>query len=102
MKLFINNQKIEIRDDTFYVSGSEGLYTIEFEFSKDWGGYTKTAVLKKGTMRDTFLLSTDTLEIPAEFLATPGKISLGVYGEKGGQKKPTEWSNVLDIKKGVI
>ena len=102
MKLYVNNQKIEIRDDTFYVSGSEGLYEIEFEFSPDWEGYIKTVVFKKLGMREEYSLSTDTIEIPEEFLASPGRVSVGAIGEKGDKKKPTEWSCVLEIKKGVI
>ena len=45
MKAIITNDKLEIQDNTLYNSGSIQYYEIDVEFSSDWEGLTKYAVL---------------------------------------------------------
>lgn len=45
MKAIITNDKLEIQDNTLYNSGSIDYYEIDVEFSSDWDGLTKYAVL---------------------------------------------------------
>lgn len=45
MKAIITSDKLEIQDNTLYNSGSIQYYEIDVEFSSDWDGLTKYAVL---------------------------------------------------------
>ena len=105
MTLIINNQKIETKHplSIYYVSGSVGLYSIDFSFSDDWEGFSKTAIFRNRYSSETFSvpLEEDSCEIPEEMLYVPNEFVVGVYGEKGSMRKPTTWSSPIIVEEGA-
>lgn len=69
---------------------------VEFAFSSDWGGLTKTAVFSNGRATVDVLAAKwdgDTVMVAPEVLAVPGRyVRVGVYGTNAsGVVLPTVW-----------
>ena len=80
------------------------VYQVQFEFSEDWGGLTKTAVFEAGGESRSVLLNGGGLcTIPREVLAVPKReLRAGVYGSRGGDMVlPTVWANLGVILEGA-
>ena len=85
-------------------SGSVNVYQVQFEFSEDWEGLTKTAVFEAGGESRSVLLDGSGLcTIPWEVLAAPKRdLRAGVYGTRGGDMVlPTVWANLGVILEGA-
>ena len=73
--------------------------TVEFQFSVDWDGLSKTAVFTDGVKTVDVLPSGwdgDAVLIPHEILTTAGRIArVGVYGTNAsGVVLPTVWATL--------
>ena len=80
--------------------------TVEFAFSPEWDGLTKTAVFTDGTVTLDVLQSCwqgNTVTIPAEVLTTAGRyVRVGVYGTGAdGVALPTIWADLGKVRPGA-
>lgn len=85
-------------------SGSVNVYTVEFTFSSDWDGFSRTAVFKTGSITKTLFLGDSTeCQVPWEVLVLPQqKVQIGVYGvSDAGDVLPTVWTDLGTVLLGV-
>ena len=80
--------------------------TVEFQFSADWDGLSKTAVFTDGVKTVDVLPSGwdgDTVPIPHEILTTAGRTArVGVYGTNAsGVVLPTVWVSLGKVQSAV-
>jgi hypothetical protein len=90
--------------DTPLTSGSVGL-EVEFVFSEDWSGLTKTAVFETSSFyKETAPLSTASTIVPADVMAWEDEtLYIGVYGtaQNGEIVIPTVYASCGRIYKGA-
>ena len=87
-------------------AGMAKAVTVEFVFSDEWSGLTKTAVFSNGKTTVDVLAANwdgDTVPVPHEVLAVPGRhASVGVYGEdESGVVLPTVWVSIGKVQPGA-
>lgn len=87
-------------------AGMAKAVTVEFVFSDDWDGLTKTAVFSNGKTTVDVLAANwdgDTVPIPHEVLAVPGRHArVGVYGaDESGVVLPTVWVSLGKVQPGA-
>lgn len=87
-------------------AGMAKAVTVEFEFTEDWDGLTKTAVFTNGKTTVDVLQSRwqgNTVTIPAEVLTTAGRyVRVGVYGTGAdGVALPTIWADLGKVRPGA-
>ena len=87
-------------------AGMEKAVTVEFVFSDDWSGLTKTAVFSNGKTTVDVLEANwdgDTVPVPHEVLAVPGRHArVGVYGaDESGVVLPTVWVSLGKVQPGA-
>lgn len=87
-------------------AGMSKAVTVQFVFSPEWDGLTKTAVFSNGKTTVDVLAANwdgDTVPIPHEVLAVPGRHArVGVYGEdKSGVVLPTVWVSLGKVQPGA-
>lgn len=87
-------------------AGMAKAVTVEFVFSDDWDGLTKTAVFSNGKTTVDVLEGNwdgDTVPVPHEVLAVPGRHArVGVYGEdESGVVLPTVWVSLGKVQPGA-
>lgn len=87
-------------------AGMAKAVTVEFAFTEDWDGLTKTAVFTNGrTTVDVLQASWDdnTVAVPAEVLTTAGRyVRVGVYGSNAdGVALPTIWAELGKVRPGA-
>ena len=87
-------------------AGMAKAVTVEFVFSEDWDGLTKTAVFSNGKTTVDVLAANwdgDTVPIPHEVLAVPGRHArVGVYGaDESGVVLPTVWVSLGKVQPGA-
>nr|DAE39119.1 MAG TPA: nucleoid-associated protein [Caudoviricetes sp.] len=87
-------------------AGMAKAVTVEFEFTEDWAGLTKTAVFTNGKTTVDVLQSHwqgNTVTIPAEVLTTAGRyVRVGVYGSNAdGVALPTIWADLGKVRPGA-
>ena len=80
-------------------AGMSKAVTVQFVFSTEWDGLTKTAVFSNGKTTVDVLAANwdgDTVPVPHEVLAVPGRIArVGVYGANAdGLILPTVWVTI--------
>ena len=99
----VNDQKIEVNQDFRLISGSNALYRCKFSFDGSWAKYIKIAVFKsaQGTIINKLIID-GYCEIPWEVLKSPGDLVIGVIGEYNGIRKPTIWSNTINVPRGCV
>lgn len=106
MKLVISKTRIYKGKEIHLTSGMVG-QAIDVEFSEDWDGLNKVAVFTNGKITKDVINPTDSLTIPWEVLAEPGKTaSVGFYGYSmvNGEKVlaiPTIYIDLGRIDKGA-
>lgn len=85
------------------VEGAVNVNIVQFEFSSDWDGLTKTAVFQAGGDKYSVLLDeSNEAPIPWEVLQNPRRLLYaGVYGTKNGNTVlPTIWASLGEIRHG--
>lgn len=87
-------------------AGMAKAVTVEFVFSDDWSGLTKTAVFSNGKTTVDVLEANwdgDTVPVPHEVLAVPGRHArVGVYGaDESGVVLPTVWVSLGKVQPGA-
>ena len=87
-------------------AGMAKAVTVEFVFSEDWDGLTKTAVFSNGKTTVDVLAANwdgDTVPVPHEVLAVPGRHArVGVYGaDESGVVLPTVWVSLGKVQPGA-
>lgn len=101
--LYANKTNLTVRKREAMTSGSVNVYQVQFEFSEDWEGLTKTAVFEtRGRSRAVLLDDTGLCTIPREVLAVPKTaLRVGVYGAWGDMVLPTVWAHLGAILEGA-
>lgn len=118
MKIKIVNQRLYL-DPPETAEGTREYLRVEFSFSEEWKGLTKTAFFRgaKGNICSQ-LLENDACTVPAEALAAPGRVGVSVSGTRGetvittdiksfsvpatlsggtpSDPEPTVWQKILD------
>lgn len=87
-------------------AGMSKAVTVQFVFSPEWDGLTKTAVFTNGkTTVDVLAANWDggTVPVPHEVLAVPGRHArVGVYGaDESGVVLPTVWVSLGKVQPGA-
>lgn len=87
-------------------AGMAKAVTVQFVFSPEWDGLTKTAVFSNGKTTVDVLAANwdgDTVHVPHEVLAVPGRhASVGVYGaDESGVVLPTVWVSLGKVQPGA-
>lgn len=87
-------------------AGMSKAVTVQFVFSPEWDGLTKTAVFTNGKTTVDVLAASwdgDTVPVPHEVLAVPGRHArVGVYGaNESGVVLPTVWVSLGKIQPGA-
>lgn len=87
-------------------AGMSRAVTVQFVFSPEWDGLTKTAVFTNGKTTVDVLAASwdgDTVPVPHEVLAVPGRHArVGVYGADGsGVVLPTVWVTLGKVQPGA-
>jgi lysophospholipase L1-like esterase len=104
IKVFVQKTMAKADIDTPLTSGSVGL-EVEFVFSEDWSGLTKTAVFETSSFyKETVPLSTVSTIVPADVMAWEEEtLYIGVYGtaQNGEIVIPTVYANCGRIHKGA-
>ena len=118
MKIKVVNQRLKIEPPET-AEGTREYLRAEFDFSEEWDGMTKTAFFRGADGENhPKLLKDDTCTVPAEALATPGRVEVSVSGTLGetvittdiksftlpatlsggtpSDPEPTVWQKILD------
>ena len=87
-------------------AGMAKAVTVEFVFSDEWDGLTKTAVFTNGKTTVDVMAANwdgDTVPVPHEVLAVPGRHArVGVYGaDESGVVLPTVWVSLGKVQPGA-
>ena len=87
-------------------AGMSKAVTVQFVFSPEWSGLTKTAVFSNGKTTVDVLAENwdgDTVPVPHEVLAVPGRHArVGVYGaDESGVVLPTVWVSLGKVQPGA-
>lgn len=118
MLVQVTNQKLEVIEQDFLVSGTVNEYTVRFDFDESWVDYDKIAVFKQdrtGLSIDVALtehieepVEPDTegtvyydCTIPWDVLSNNNGIFIGVYGISDGKRKPSIWTNRIPVHLGT-
>lgn len=86
------------------VEGAVNVNIVQFVFSSDWDGLTKTAVFQAGSNKYSVLLDeSNEAPIPWEVLQNPRRtLYAGVYGTNGESLVlPTIWASLGTIQEGA-
>lgn len=86
------------------VEGAVNVNIVQFAFSSDWDGLTKTAVFQAGSYKYSVLLDeSNEVPIPWEALQNPRRtLYAGVYGTNGESLVlPTIWASLGTIQEGA-
>ena len=77
----VNDQTIQLVNQTTIASGSKGALQIQCDFDSRWNGYTKTAVFYRKESEVYHIKMTDGLAtVPHEVLADEGTFFFGIMG----------------------
>ena len=87
-------------------AGMSKAVTVQFVFSPEWDGLTKTAVFSNGKTTVDVLAANwdgDTVPVPHEVLAVPGRHArVGVYGaDESGVVLPSVWVSLGKVQPGA-
>jgi len=107
-KFYADKNKLTVQQKEPVTSGSVNVYRVQFVFSPEWDGLTRTAVFRGGEETWSVLLDeTDECIIPWEALAQPvaplTRLQVGVYGIQGNEVVlPTVWADCGAILEGTV
>lgn len=92
MKIEVKNRSASLVDWDTLMQNSKEVHTVEFAFDDTWEGFAKTAVFAAGLVSISVALAEDKCAVPPQCLAWGGVVlRVGVYGEKGAERKQTSW-----------
>ena len=102
----VTGSEITLLDATPLVSGSVNLVKASFVFDEAWEGYSKTAVFcavsaTTEIAREVALDDAGTCVVPWEVLLPDSKLTVGVYGVRGNQRRPTIYCAPLFVERGA-
>lgn len=101
MDFYILKQTITA-DKCELVSDTKNIYKCKFTFDKEWDGFARTAVFKRGeVVIEVILDENDMCDLPYEMLTNPGQFIAGVFGSKEDKRYPTIYTDSIRVKKGV-
>lgn len=105
MDLEITGQSIRIIFCDDLVSGSVGEYIANFKFDDSWDGYEPIAVFEGFTVyqresREMNIVN-GSCTVPWETLLPNGYLRVGVYGIKGGLRRPTIYADRQLVRRGT-
>lgn len=103
IELYVDKNALAVRKKELLTSGAVNVNTVQFGFSPDWKGLTKTAVFKAGSDTFSTLLTAPECFLPWEVLSVPNRtLYAGVYGTRGGELvMPTVWASLGEIQEGA-
>lgn len=102
--LYAEKNRLTVREKEPVTSGSVNVCPVQFEFSPDWDGLSRTAVFQAGCRTWSVLLEDGgTCTIPWEALEYPGcHLFAGVYGQRGADLVlPTIWADLGTVLEGA-
>lgn len=102
--LHADKNRLTVRQREALTSGSVNVNTVQFVFSEDWEGLTRTAVFRYGDkLVSIFLDEGGQCRIPGEVLEHPGRhLMAGVYGIQGETVVlPTVWADLGVVLEGA-
>lgn len=104
--LYADKNQLDVWQRVPVTSGSVNVYPVQFKFSCDWDGMTKTACFRCGTRTISVLLDdTGKCAVPWEVMGLDckgKKLLAGVYGSQNGDVVlPTIWVSLGDVLEGV-
>ena len=108
LQINVNNQDTEVVQFFDISASSEDVYRCKFTFDSSWDQFDKFAVFKDEYNHNSYLsgdyvtITDNECKIPAEFIAQPGLLYVGVLGINKNIKKPTDWSDSIRISKSCI
>lgn len=105
MLVKVEGQRL-VLDEPLLVAKSQGIYVLDFQFSKDWDDLEKTAVyrmVKDGSVSNPVAVAViDNKAVFADHLIEDaGVLQIGVCGADASRKKPTIWSTSIMVRSGV-
>lgn len=104
IKLTASKSCLTASSQELLVEGAVNVNIVQFVFSSDWDGLTKTAVFQAGSNKYSVLLDeSNEAPIPWEVLQNPRRILYaGVYGTSGESLVlPTIWASLGTIHEGA-
>lgn len=107
IQIHVNNASAHLcSPPELLTAGMAKAVTVEFVFSDEWDGLTKTAVFTNGKTTVDVLAANwdgDTVPVPHEVLAVPGRHArVGVYGaDESGVVLPTVWVSLGKVQPGA-
>ena len=97
MKIAVIKQTIALVEDETLIRDMDREVRVAFTFDPTWDGYTKTALLRAGTVEESVTLENDECILPATLLKTAGvKLNVCVQGS-GAETKETAWGLISRI-----
>lgn len=102
--LCANKSQLTVQQRELAVSGSVNANAVQFRFSPDWDGLTRTAIFRAGAECCTAELDeSGQCVIPREVLETPwARLMAGVCGKRGEEVTlPTVWADLGTILEGA-
>lgn len=102
--LYADKNQLSVRRREPVTSGSVNVCQVQFAFSADWDGLSRTAIFRAGAESRAVLLEADGVcVIPWEVLGRPGlQLLCGVYGvQEGRTVLPTIWAGLGVIHEGA-
>lgn len=104
-KLYAKKNELTVKQREQLTSGSVNVNQVEFTFSADWEGLTKTAVFRAGELtRELQMDATSVCVIPWEVLKVSGvSVCAGIYGSASGGEivLPTVWAQLGTVLEGA-
>ena len=106
MKFTVTGSAIALQESAPLVSGSVNLVKASFVFDEAWEGYSKTAVFcavsaTTEIAREVALDDAGTCVVPWEVLLPDSRLTVGVYGVRGNQRRPTLYCAPLYVARGA-
>lgn len=102
--LIVNKNQIAVRKRISVTSGSVNVYTVQFEFSKDWNDLKKIVTFKSGANAYSIILNDNNdCIVPWESMQEPNiMLNVGVCGMKDSDiVLPTIWARLGTILPGA-
>ena len=103
-RLYADKTQLLVREQEPVTSGSINVYPVQFSFSPDWEGLTKTVFFSAGDRMDRVFLDTDNIcFIPAGVLTAWNRpLTVSVSGSLGGEiVLPSRWAFLGTIQEGA-